>query len=46
MDEGEFVEAAKADLEEDIGEAGYYERAAPLWQSYRGLRRYWDKAAV
>jgi glyoxylase-like metal-dependent hydrolase (beta-lactamase superfamily II) len=43
MDEHEFVEAARADLEEDIGEAGYYERAAPLWQSYRGLRRYWDK---
>jgi glyoxylase-like metal-dependent hydrolase (beta-lactamase superfamily II) len=43
MGEDEFVDAARADLEEDIGEAGYYERAAPLWQSYRGLRRYWDK---
>jgi glyoxylase-like metal-dependent hydrolase (beta-lactamase superfamily II) len=46
MDEDEFVAAAQADLEEDVGEAPYYERAAPLWQSYRGLRRYWDKAAA
>ena len=45
MDEDEFVEAAQADLEADAGEARYYERAAPLWQSYLGLRRYWDKAA-
>ncbi len=44
MDEDEFVDAARSDLED--GEALYYERAAPLWQSYRGLRRYWDKAAA
>ncbi len=46
MDEDEFIEAARADLEEEADEAPYYERAAPLWQSYRGLRRYWDKAAA
>jgi hypothetical protein len=46
LTEEEFVEAAVADLEEEGGEAPYYERAAPLWQSYRGLRRYWDKAAA
>ena len=46
MDEDEFIEAARADLEEEVGEAKYYERAAPLWQSFRGLRRYWDKAAA
>ena len=46
MDEDEFVEAARADLEDEDGEASYYERAAPLWQSFRGLRRYWDKAAA
>jgi glyoxylase-like metal-dependent hydrolase (beta-lactamase superfamily II) len=46
MDEEEFVAAARADLEEDVGDAPYYERAAPFWQSYLGLRRYWDKAAV
>jgi glyoxylase-like metal-dependent hydrolase (beta-lactamase superfamily II) len=45
MDEDEFIEAARADLEKEVSEAKYYERAAPLWQSYRGLRRYWDKAA-
>ncbi len=46
MDEDEFIEAARADLEEEADEAPYYERAAPLWQSYRGLKRYWDKAAA
>jgi glyoxylase-like metal-dependent hydrolase (beta-lactamase superfamily II) len=45
MDEDEFVEAARADLQE-ADEATYYERAAPLWQSFRGLRRYWDRAAA
>ena len=43
MSEEAFVEAARGDLEEEAGDAPYYERAAPLWQSYRGLRRYWDK---
>jgi glyoxylase-like metal-dependent hydrolase (beta-lactamase superfamily II) len=37
--EEEFVEAAR----ENVDEAPYYERAAPLWQSYAGLRRWWDK---
>ncbi|MBD0337986.1 MAG: MBL fold metallo-hydrolase [Thermoleophilia bacterium] len=37
--EDEFVEAAR----ENVGEAPYYERAAPLWQSYTGLRRWWDR---
>ena len=41
--EEEFVEAVRGDLEEEAGDAPYYERAAPLWQSYRGLKRYWDK---
>ena len=45
MDEDEFVDAARADIADEV-EAWYYERAAPLWQSYRGLRRYWDKAAA
>ncbi|MBA2568002.1 MAG: MBL fold metallo-hydrolase [Actinobacteria bacterium] len=45
MSEGDFIGAARADLEEmDEGEqAPYYERAAPFWQSYAGLKRYWDK---
>jgi hypothetical protein len=43
MSEEEFIEAARADLEGEEGEAPYYERAAPFWQSYLGLKRYWDK---
>jgi glyoxylase-like metal-dependent hydrolase (beta-lactamase superfamily II) len=39
--EQQFIEAALADLDD----AEPYERAMPLWQSYRGLRRYWDKQA-
>ena len=43
LTEDEFVEAARADLAEENGAAPYYERAAPFWQSYAGLKRYWDK---
>ena len=38
--EQEFVAAAKADLPPE--EADGYDRAMPFWQSYAGLRRYWD----
>jgi glyoxylase-like metal-dependent hydrolase (beta-lactamase superfamily II) len=38
--EDEFAAAALAELGED---AGPYEQAMPFWQSYAGLRRYWDK---
>jgi glyoxylase-like metal-dependent hydrolase (beta-lactamase superfamily II) len=42
--EEEFVEAARRDLADTSDwDAPYYERAAPLWQSYAGLRRWWDK---
>ena len=37
----EFVAAAGARLPPE--ERAFYERAAPLWQSYHGLKRYWDK---
>jgi glyoxylase-like metal-dependent hydrolase (beta-lactamase superfamily II) len=44
MDEAEWVSAARSDLEAAVGgEADLWERAAPLWQSYAGLKRYWDK---
>jgi glyoxylase-like metal-dependent hydrolase (beta-lactamase superfamily II) len=44
MDEEEWIAAARRDLEAAVGEdAGHWERAAPLWQSYAGIRRYWDK---
>jgi glyoxylase-like metal-dependent hydrolase (beta-lactamase superfamily II) len=40
LDEDAFVAAARADLED--GERDAYDRAMPFWQSYQGLRRYWD----
>ena len=44
MTEEEFVAAARRDLDAaEEGDAPYYERAAPLWQSHAGLKRYWDK---
>jgi glyoxylase-like metal-dependent hydrolase (beta-lactamase superfamily II) len=44
MTEEEFSESARADVRVD-GEAAVaeYERAMPFWQSYAGLKRYWDK---
>jgi glyoxylase-like metal-dependent hydrolase (beta-lactamase superfamily II) len=44
--EQEFVDAGLAELRERVGEGGeLWQRAAPLWQSYVGIRRYWDKRA-
>jgi glyoxylase-like metal-dependent hydrolase (beta-lactamase superfamily II) len=46
FEEDEFVASARAELEAAEGaNADVYELAAPLWQSYAGLRRYWDKRA-
>jgi glyoxylase-like metal-dependent hydrolase (beta-lactamase superfamily II) len=44
-DEEEFVRAAQAELAEALPpeDAAAYTQAGPLWQSYAGLRRYWDK---
>lgn len=39
MDLDAFVEAARADAG---AEADEYDRVAPFWQSWHGLRRYWD----
>jgi glyoxylase-like metal-dependent hydrolase (beta-lactamase superfamily II) len=41
MSEEAFVEAARTEVPE--ADAPVYERAMPIWQSYAGLRRYWDK---
>ncbi len=38
LGEEEWIEAARRDLDDPV-----YELAAPLWQSYAGLRRWWDK---
>ena len=40
MDQQGFVDAARADAGADADD---YDRVAPLWQSWQGLRRYWDK---
>jgi hypothetical protein len=39
-DEEAFVAAGQAELADHRAQ---YEQAMPLWQSYAGLRRYWDK---
>jgi glyoxylase-like metal-dependent hydrolase (beta-lactamase superfamily II) len=43
--EAEFVAAAEAELAAfvDPDSASPYTEAGPFWQSYAGLRRYWDK---
>ncbi len=44
LGEADWVAAARADLEDSVGDdADLWERAAPLWQSYAGMKRYWDK---
>jgi glyoxylase-like metal-dependent hydrolase (beta-lactamase superfamily II) len=44
MTQAEFVAAAEADLAATEGSgASYYERAAPVDQSFLGLERYWRK---
>jgi glyoxylase-like metal-dependent hydrolase (beta-lactamase superfamily II) len=47
LDQEAWIDAVRRDLEAAVGEeeAGHWERAAPLWQSYVGMRRYWDKKA-
>jgi glyoxylase-like metal-dependent hydrolase (beta-lactamase superfamily II) len=44
MDEDEWIAAARRDLEAAVGdEADLWVRAGPFWQSYAGMKRYWDK---
>ena len=43
LDEGAFVAAAEEELAEHGDPAGLYEQAMPFWQSYAGLKRYWEK---
>jgi glyoxylase-like metal-dependent hydrolase (beta-lactamase superfamily II) len=46
MSQEEFMAAIRADiLASDEGDVSYYERAGPVWQTYLGLKRYWDKQA-
>jgi glyoxylase-like metal-dependent hydrolase (beta-lactamase superfamily II) len=42
--EKEFVQEAREDLLDRVeDDPDVWEKAAPFWQSYLGLRRYWDK---
>jgi glyoxylase-like metal-dependent hydrolase (beta-lactamase superfamily II) len=45
--EEEFVRAAEEELlaEADPETAAVFQQAGPFWQSYAGLKRYWDKRA-
>jgi len=45
LDEDAWIDAARQDLVDAVGEeeADTFVRAAPLWQSYAGMKRYWDK---
>ena len=44
--EDEFIAYAKQELEIAGDDVDAYDRAMPLWQSYRGLRRWADKRAA
>ena len=43
LPEERWLRRRKAEREAESAKPGTYERAMPLWQSYAGLRRYWDK---
>lgn len=43
MEADEFVAAARADAGD---EADAYDRVAPFWQCWQGLKRYWDTRAT
>lgn len=46
MSQEDFQAACRADvLASDEGDVAYYERAGPVWQTYLGLQRYWEKRA-
>jgi len=46
MSQEEFIAATHEDvLASDEGDVTYYERAGPVWQTYLGLKRYWEKKA-
>ena len=45
LPEDEWLRRREAEREAESDDPRTYERAMPLWQSYAGLRRYWDKLA-
>jgi glyoxylase-like metal-dependent hydrolase (beta-lactamase superfamily II) len=45
LPEAAWLAKREAELHAESNEPEAYEQAMPLWQSYAGLRRYWDKLA-
>lgn len=45
LEEREWLARREAELAAESRGADALQRAMPLWQSYAGLRRYWDKLA-
>jgi glyoxylase-like metal-dependent hydrolase (beta-lactamase superfamily II) len=45
LPEEDWLRRRKSERDAESTEPETYERAMPLWQSYAGLRRYWDKLA-
>jgi glyoxylase-like metal-dependent hydrolase (beta-lactamase superfamily II) len=45
LPEDEWLRRRKQELTNESSQADAIKRAMPLWQSYAGLRRYWDKLA-
>jgi glyoxylase-like metal-dependent hydrolase (beta-lactamase superfamily II) len=45
LPEADWLRRRQAERGSESAEPETYERAMPLWQSYAGLRRYWDKLA-
>jgi glyoxylase-like metal-dependent hydrolase (beta-lactamase superfamily II) len=41
--EEKFSESARIDVTESEADVEIYERAMPFWQSYAGLKRYWEQ---
>jgi glyoxylase-like metal-dependent hydrolase (beta-lactamase superfamily II) len=46
LPEEEWLAKREAELTAESRSPEAYQRAMPLWQSYAGLRRYWDKTGV
>jgi glyoxylase-like metal-dependent hydrolase (beta-lactamase superfamily II) len=46
LPEEKWLTRRRAELARDSSEPAALEQAMPLWQSYAGLRRYWDKTGV
>ncbi|HST24562.1 MAG TPA: MBL fold metallo-hydrolase [Gaiellaceae bacterium] len=46
MSQDEFMAAVREDIvASDEADVAYYERAGPVWQTYLGLQRFWEKQA-